>query len=53
MKTKLTIETLKEEASRFTEMEISYDELSLYDVTDGKLLELILSINLLLSIRQI
>ncbi len=32
----LTIEILQEEASKFAETETSYDELSLYDVTDGK-----------------
>lgn len=36
MKTQLTIEILKEEASRFAEMESFYDEPSLYGVTDGK-----------------
>jgi len=36
MKTELTIEILKEEASKFAEIETSYDEPSLYGVTDGK-----------------
>jgi len=36
MKPILTIETLKEEASKFAEIETSYDEPSLYGVTDGK-----------------
>ena len=36
MKPTLTIEALKEEASKFAEIETSYDEPSLYGVTDGK-----------------
>ena len=36
MKPTLTIEALREEASKFAEMETSYDEPSLYGVTDGK-----------------
>jgi len=36
MKPTLTIEALQEEASKFAEMETSYDEPSLYGVTDGK-----------------
>ncbi len=36
MKSILTIEALQEEASKFAEMETSYDEPSLYGVTDGK-----------------
>lgn len=36
MKTKLTIDILKEEASTFAETETSYNEPSLYGVTDGK-----------------
>lgn len=36
MKTILTIETLKNEASRFAEIESIYDEPALYGVTDGK-----------------
>lgn len=36
MKPKLTIKTLKEEASKFAEIESIYDEPSLYGVTDGK-----------------
>jgi len=36
MKPKLTIEILQEEASTFSEIETSYDEPSLYGVTDGK-----------------
>jgi len=36
MKPILTIEMLQEEASKFAEMETSYDEPSLYGVTDGK-----------------
>jgi len=36
MKTKLTIEISKKEASKFAEVETSYDEPSLYRVTDGK-----------------
>lgn len=36
MKPILTIEALQEEASKFAEMETSYDEPSLYGVTDGK-----------------
>lgn len=36
MKPQLTTEKLQEEASKFAEMETSYDEPSLYGVTDGK-----------------
>tara|TARA_R110001583_G_C5637653_1_gene407634 strand:- start:1689 stop:2342 length:654 start_codon:yes stop_codon:yes gene_type:complete len=36
MKSELTIEILKNEASRFAEIETTYDEPSLYGVTDGK-----------------
>lgn len=36
MKPILTIEALQAEASKFAEMETSYDEPSLYGVTDGK-----------------
>ena len=36
MKSTLTIGALRKEALRFTEMETSYDEPSLYGVTDGK-----------------
>jgi len=36
MKPELTIERLIEEAARFAEIETSYDEPSLYGVTDGK-----------------
>lgn len=36
MKTKLTIKKLQEEAALFAEIETSYDEPSLYGVTDGK-----------------
>ncbi len=36
MKPQLTIEKLQEEASKFAEMETSYNEPSLYGVTDGK-----------------
>lgn len=35
-KQKLDIETLVTEAARFAEMESTYDEPSLYGVTDGK-----------------
>lgn len=36
MKSELTIEILKKEASKFAEIESEYDEPSLYGVTDGK-----------------
>lgn len=36
MKPTLTIKTLQKEASKFAEIETSYDEPSLYGVTDGK-----------------
>lgn len=36
MKTKLTIKKLQEDAALFAEIETSYDEPSLYGVTDGK-----------------
>jgi hypothetical protein len=36
MKSELTIEILKSEASKFAEIESEYDEPSLYGVTDGK-----------------
>lgn len=36
MKPELTIEILKKEASKFSEIESEYDEPSLYGVTDGK-----------------
>lgn len=36
MKPTLTIQTLQDEASKFAEIETSYDEPSLYGVTDGK-----------------
>lgn len=36
MKSELTIEILKKEASKFAEIESKYDEPSLYGVTDGK-----------------
>ncbi len=36
MELELTLEILKEEASRFAEIESEYDEPSLYGVTDGK-----------------
>lgn len=36
MKSKLTVTTLQHEASQFAEMETTYDEPSLYGVTDGK-----------------
>ena len=36
MNPKLTVKTLQKEASKLAEMEISYDEPTLYGVTDGK-----------------
>ena len=36
MKPQLTIKALQEEAAKFAEMETTYDESSLYGVTDGK-----------------
>ena len=36
MKPTLTIKALQEEASKFAEIETSYEEPSLYGVTDGK-----------------
>src|SRR5690554_755498 len=36
MKPELTIDILKSEANRFAEIESTYDEPSLYGVTDGK-----------------
>jgi hypothetical protein len=36
MKPELSIELLQEEAAKFAEIETTYDEPSLYGVTDGK-----------------